>query len=279
MTDTRMRVLLDNGVFSHSGFAEGAVMQTAVHWGDTDLVLPVQGLVRKAPQENAEYQSQIEALFTVGRLIREGRIEAYDYSEILFERMRHRTEVQAYNALHGCRIHRCPPAVERSRFRSSTNFMDTISKGGKNDQKKSVKKGTTLGNANQISFFKWLCTLRKEHVDALISQAALIGLTAFEIESLKNVDWFQFLCERSESSENYPDVFHLWTAERNGFDALLTLDGKLQNLVSRVRNEKVRKVEIKTKVVRPLDLLPKLGIDKPDPVPMDANRFYRWRVK
>jgi hypothetical protein len=279
MTSTLMRVLLDNGVFSHSEFSEGAVMQTAVHWGDSDLVLPVQGLVRKAPQKNAEYQSQVEALFTVGRLIREGRIEAYDYSEILFERMRPRTEVQAYNALQGCTIHRCPPAVERSRFRGSMNFIDTISKGGKNDQKKSVKKGVTLGDANQIAFFKWLCTLRKEHVGALISQAALIGLTAFEIESLKNVEWFQFLCERSESSENYPDVFHLWTAERNGFDALLTLDGKLQNLVSRVRNEKVRRVEIKTKVVRPQDLLPKLGIDKPDPVPMDANRFYRWRVE
>jgi hypothetical protein len=267
-----MRVLFDNGIFSHSEFAEAAVMQTAMRWGDRDYVSPVHGLVRKAPHENAEYQSQMEALFTVGRLIREGWIEAYDYNEIRFERIRGKTAVQGCNALQGCTIHRCSPAVERSKFRSSMNFRDTISKGGKKDK----KAGVDLGEANQIASFKWLCTLGKEHVGALISLAPQIGLTGFEIASLNNIDWFQFLCQRSGSPENYPDVFHLWTAERNGLDALLTLDRRLRNLVSSVRNEKVRRVEIKTDVLRPLELLQKLGVDEPDPVPMDANRFYHW---
>jgi hypothetical protein len=268
MIRTIMRILLDNGIFSHSEFAEPAVMQTSVRWGDRDHVFSVHGLVRKAPDENAEYQSQQEALFTVGRLIREGRIEAYDYNEIQFERIRGKTAVQGCNALTGCTIHRCPPAVERSRFRKSINFMDVISKGGKKDK----RAGADLGEANQIAFLKWLCTLRKEQMGVLISLAPQIGLTGFEIESVKNIDWFKFLCQRSGSPENYPDVFHLWTAERNGLDALLTLDGRLQNLVSSVRNEKVRRFEIKTDVLRPLELLQKLGINDPDPVPMDANR-------
>ena len=44
--------------------------------------------------------------------------------------------------------------------------------------------------ANQISFFEWLCNLNKEQVNRIIEQAALIGLLPFEVESLKNIEWF-----------------------------------------------------------------------------------------
>ena len=108
----------------------------------------------------------------------------------------------------------------------------------------------------------------------MLPHATLIGLTEFDIESLRDICWFQFLCERSGSPENYPDVFHLWTAERNGLDALLTLDNGLRNLVSRVRSENVRTITIRTDVLHPLDLLRKLGIDNPDSVPMEPDRFY-----
>lgn len=271
-----MRVLLDNGIFSHSEFAESAVKETLVGWGDTKQVLPVHGLIRKTPDKNPEFQKQKEALFTVGRLIREGVIEAYDYREIQCERIRGRIGLRVCDALQGCTFHSCRPAVERSKFRQTVNFMDAISKGGKKD----CAAGLELSEANQIPFFEWLCNLEKEHIDALIRHGALIDLTAFEIESLRNVDWFRVLCQtsgsRENSRENYPDVFHLWTAERNGLDAVLTLDGKLKNLVSRVKKEKVKRVEIRTEVLLPMDLLQKLGITEPDPVPMDIDRFYRW---
>lgn len=264
--------MLDNGVFSHSEFAECAVKQTPVHWGDADHVVAIHGLVRKPPHKDLGYQRQIEALFTVGRLIREGVFEAYDYKEIECERMRDKIGFRVCNALTGCTIHRCQPALERSRFRKTINLRDAISKGGKKDR----KAGIDLGQANQIAFFEWLCTLTRKGVEALLQHAALIGLTELEIGSLRNIEWFQFLCERSGSPENYPDVFHLWTAERNGLDAVLTLEKGLPHLVSRVRNEKARTVEIRTEALRPLDLLNKLGIDEPDPVPMDADRFYYW---
>ncbi len=271
ITDTSMRILLDNGVFSHSEFAEPSIRRGSERWGNTKVILPVHGLVRKSPDKNRKYQAQKEALFTVGRLIREGDIEAYDYTEIQFERARGQIQLGMCNALTGCTIHRCLPALERSRFRQTVNLTDILSKGGKKDR----KAGVVLGEANQIAFFQWLCTLRKEQVAELIRHAAMIGLTAFEIESLRNIEWFQFLCERSGSSENCPDVFHLWTAERNGLDALLTLEMKgLPNLVSRVRNEKKTTIKIKTEVLRPLELLQKLGISEPDPVPLDPGRFY-----
>ena len=150
------------------------------------------------------------------------------------------------------------------------DLTDAISKGGKKD----AKAGVALGRANQLAFLKWLCARTKEDIELLTSDAVLIGLSEFEIESLRNVQWFQFLCDRSGSAENYVDVFHLWTAERNGRDALLTLDNGLINLVSRVRSEKNKTVAIRTDVLRPLGLLRTLGIDEPDPVPLEADRFY-----
>jgi hypothetical protein len=147
-----------------------------------------------------------------------------------------------------------------------------IAKGGKNDR----KAGKELGEANQISFFKQLCALNKEKVEAVIAScASIMHLTEFEIDSLRSISRFQFLCTRS-GIETYPDIFHLWTAERNGLDVFLTLDNDLPDLISRVNNEKRSRVKMNIEILRPLDLLKKMGIDQPDPVPMEANHFYRW---
>lgn len=267
-----MKILLDNGILIHSEFAEDAVIPTIVHWGGTTETRSVHGLMRKKPDEDTENQSQKNALFTVCRLIREGRIQAYDYIEIRFEGMRSSAPIQQFNALQNCQIHRCPTPVERSRFRQTIDFMEAISKGGKKDR----KAGAGLGMANQIPFFEWLCNLRKEDVNSIIKHAAAIGLLPFEVESLENIGWFQFVCRRSGSPENYPDVFHLWTAERNGLDAVLTLEKRLPNLISRINNERIKKIKIQTEVLRPLELLRKLGINQLDPVPMAPDRFYNY---
>jgi len=265
-----MRILLDTGVLIHSEFAVHATKQVSVRWGNRNIAAPVHGFVRKAADQNLEYQRQKEALFTVGRLIREGRLKAYVYIEILFEKMRGKGTFPVCDALKACDIQGCPAALERSKFVKTLDFWQMISKGGRKDRKPGVEPGT----ATQIAFLKWLCSLRKEAISALIEHAAQIGLDEFEVESLRNVHWFQFLCQRSGSSENYVDIFHLWTAERNDCDAVLTFDKKLPNLMSRVGKEKVKKIEIRAQVLRPLDLLRKLGIGKPDPVPMDSDRFY-----
>jgi hypothetical protein len=113
--------------------------------------------------------------------------------------------------LQKCSIRHCPPAVERSRFRQTINFGEHIAKGGKKDRvagDSNPKAAADLGNANQFPFLEWLCTLTKGSVSAIINQAARIGLTTFEVQSLENIEWFQFLCQRSASPENYVDVFH-----------------------------------------------------------------------
>ena len=207
ITDPPMRVLLDSRIFSHSEFAEGAIKGTPVRWGRTDQVLPVHGLGRKAPDQNLEYQRQKEALFTVGRRIREGRIEAYDYSEIRFERMRGQGRIREFNALQGCQIRECQPALERSRFRQTVDLTDAISKGGKKDR----KVGVELGTANQLAFLEGLCRLRRQDIDVFIQHGAQIGLTEFDIDSLRNVDWFQFFSGKFfvDFASNEPDEF-LW---------------------------------------------------------------------
>lgn len=267
-----MRVLFDTGVFGHADFAEPAVLHESVLWGKDNVVMPVHGFRRKPPHSDADYQGQIDALFTVGRLIREGQIEAYEYREIECERMRGRMAFSFCHALQDCQIYGCPAALERSKFRQTINLRDALAKGGKKDR----RNGVPLGSANQLAFFEWLCTIRKEHVPAFIQAASFIHLTEFEIESFSQLEWFQKACERSGSPENYPDVFHLWTAERNELDALLTLEKRLPNFVSRLSNEKAQKIMTKTAVLRPIDLLNKLGIQTPDPVPMEHGRFYYY---
>lgn len=266
-----LRVLMDAGVVIHSEFAEPAVKETSaspLRWSDGSAIR-ISGLKRKQPDQDEEYGKQKEALFTVGRMIREQNIEGYTYSEINVEHLRGRPLVQEFNALHGCALHKCEPAIGRSRFRRTSDFMDFFAKGGKKDRDLGLD-----GQANQIAFFEWLCTLDRGCVDVIIEHASLIGLNQFEVESLRNLDWFQLICARSGSSENYPDVFHLWTAERHGLDALLSLDKKLPRLVDRVKNEKKREIDIRTEVLQPLDLLHRFGISKPDPVPITSGRFY-----
>jgi hypothetical protein len=59
-------------------------------------------------------------------------------------------------------------------------------------------------------------------------------------------------------------MFHLWTEERHGLDAMLTLEKKLPRLVARVQGEKRNQIEINAAVLRPLELLAALGISEPD---------------
>ena len=117
---------------------------------------------------------------------------------------------------------------------------------------------------------EWLCALDRESGTLLIEHAQLIGWTPFEIESLENLGSFQAVCLRSGSSNNFPDVFHLWTAQRHGMCALVALENGLPDLVARIRNEKKREIGITTEALRPLDLLRRLGIYEPDPVPIEC---------
>ncbi len=268
---SRIKVLLDNGIFSHSEFAQDAVEEISLFWAGRKQRSIISGIRRKPPHKDGAFQAEIDLLPTIGQLIRGHVIRAYDSKEIKCERLRYRPSHPCGNALDGCQIETCPPPIDRSKFGSTVNIADYFAKGGKKD----IQVGTPLGQANQIAFFKLLCSLTEEGARVLVAHANMLRLTTFEAESLHSLQWFKTLCQRSQSPENYPDVFHLWTAERNGLEVLLTLDEGLPKLVSRVRGEKKKKVEIKTEVLCPSQLLALLGVNDRAPVPIAPGRFYQ----
>jgi predicted nucleic acid-binding protein len=237
-------------------------------WGNSELCIPIDGMMRKSPASDSAYQAQKDALFTVGRLIRESKIQAFTYDEIEYERFRARARSRYGNALRACIIQKCPPAIDRTKFRSGS-FFDVIQKNGKKDRKKR-KKSSELG---QIPFFTWLKSLSDNEVKSIISNSSHINLTKFEIESFKKLDEFKLICDEANNPENFPDAFHLWTAHRNSLDAFLTLDKGLIKLSTRITQ---KSSIFHLAALQPLELLKKLKIETPDPVPLEFNRFYYW---
>jgi hypothetical protein len=174
------------------------------------------------------------------------------------------------DALAECEIQTCPPAIERSRFQRGDYFA-FARKGGKTDQ----KQGLDL-RLSQIAFMQMLCGLGNGFLLGLMPYKDILGLTEFEIESLKNLKSFQQFCKISNSPENYPDMFHLWTAQRNRMDVFLTLDNKLANIAQTIRKTRGVTLEFPTQVLRPLELLDLVGIKEPDPIPIRRDCLYTF---
>ena len=266
-----MKVLLDNCILSDAELAERVTREKAIAWGDIRETVVESGY-RKRVFNDESHQKEVDALVTVGRLIREGKVEAFTYNELEFESFRRSVTIKAFNALNGCQISRCSAPIERSKFRKTNDFSAYESKGGKQD-----KRYGDVSRFGQVPFFDWLVQLDVLAVQKLVSHRAELGLTDFEVESLEQLDWFKFVCQRSASTENYPDMFHLWTAERNEIEAFLTLERTLPNIVRQIKESKKRMHDIKTLVLSPAQLLALLGINKLDELPIEAGRFYPER--
>jgi hypothetical protein len=119
-----------------------------------------------------------------------------------------------------------------------------------------------------------LCDLNDGSASYLIQAKDLIGSTNFEIDSLMNLKCFQQLCRISRSAENYPDMFHLWTAQRNRIEILLTLDNRLINIATTIGKSRGIQIEFLTQVLSPSELLSLFGVKEPDPIPIKHDRFY-----
>ena len=276
MTDSMnpavVKVLLDNGIISNAEFIEPAIKTQELLWGSHKILDHIPGFRRKPPHENEEYQRQINAIFTIGRLIREGRISAYTSNEIRFESYRRRCTIKEFNALKHCNIFNCPTPIERSKFRKTISFSEHVSKGGKKD----IAKGVDLGSANQIPFMEWLRDLDEPTIHRILEYREILDLTEFEVESLRKIEWYKFICSRFRSSENLPDAFHLWTAERNHMDVFLTLEKTLPNLVKQIKEDKNNRLTITTEVLRPIEFLCWMGVKEPDEVPIKHDKFYTF---
>ncbi len=273
MKNSRTKIvsaLLDNNVIGGAECARYVERDEELDWGEVRTSLKVTGIVRKQLAQNNAYQLEMDAIHTVGRLIREERIRAFTYHELKFERARRRPFVQEFNALRECEIEMCCSPIERSKFRVTGNFSEHLRKGGKKDK----DNGFFDNTYSQIGFIKWLANINKSQVEAILSNAELFHLSEFEIESLESLGWFQKLCRKFGGEENYPDAFHLWTAERNNLDYFLTLENKMANIFHDIVKGR-KAISMNVRVVKPTELLAEIGVKELDTVPIENNRFYR----
>lgn len=267
-----MKVLVDTGVISAADFLEGDSRIQELKWGKGVARTTIAGFRRIEPSHDPDQEREKDALFTIGRLARERYVELYTYIELNVEMWRRpRGRDPLLNAFLNCRIEQCPAPIERSKFRTTIDMKEWFAKGGKTDR----GRGVPPSKFNQIPFFQWLSNLSSDEIATLASHSKQIGLDKFEVLSLHDLPWFQTLAHAFASPENLPDCFHIWTARRNGMDALLTLEKKLPRTVEQFKRRKQNAIDTGIAIVRPTELLGQLKLSV-DAVPVEPGRFYSY---
>ncbi len=259
-----MKVLLDNGILSHAEFLVGSAREDEVNWGGKLHAVDVVGYRRKPALKDENQQSEMEALFTVGRLIRENKIHAFSYIELVFEKIRGRGRIQECNALKNCKFGSVEAPLDRSKL-FQTSMGEFIEKGDRKFRDSSF---------TQIGFVKWLFSLEDRGIELLKKHSAQIGFSQFEQESLSYIPQLQKLCQHPITVKDYPDLLHIWTAERNKLNYFLTLDKKFKRKFSEVNSRMNVCDRFHVNIVTPIEFLHLLEIKQFDPVPVEHNRFY-----
>jgi hypothetical protein len=258
------KVLLDHSIVTNA---------SRMHWVKRPLVdpsgqffgNPLLCAERVDPFSDPEWEAEAEAIYTVGKLIREKKVEAVSSMELKWEAIRDYLGRPPLDALDGCDIGMVPNPIERGKFVGSS-LENYVKKGGKKDGE---------NGASQIAFFDRLCQFGPDAVARILELRERLNLTDFECESLRDLEWFQTLSRRLRSKENLPDAFHLWTAKRNGIDVFLTLDLKLLNQVAAIEKEKSG-FRLGVKVRSPIRFLQEEGVAQPEPYPCVAGQFYTF---
>jgi hypothetical protein len=266
-----LKVLVDNGAVSAASFLIPAQRAQELKWGDQAAHLAIAGFVRTPIAKDAEQQAEKDALFTIGRLARAGRVSLFTYVELSAEQWRGSLRREPFvNAFAGHKANQCHAPIERTKFRAGLGFDEWMAKGGKKDRKQD-RASNDLG---QIPFLSWLASLSDAHTNALMGIAAKLRLTEFEVDSLRDLGWFQALAKELGSQENLPDCFHIWTARRNNIPVFLTLEKTLPRRIEQIQNRRQQALEIDVAVLRPSALMLRLGITELDTVPLEPERVY-----
>lgn len=268
-----MKVLVDTGVISSSDFLVGDSQVQELKWGDGLTHATIAGFKRVTLDRDAGQQLEKDALFTVGRLARAGKITLHTYSELSIEIWRRpRGKEPFVNAFEQCKFLQCPAPIERSKFGSTLDMKQWMAKGGKSDK----EKGLPSGEFSQISFFEWLSNLSPAEIAVLTSHSKLLRLDDFEVLSLQDLPFFQVLTRAFLSPENLPDCFHIWTARRSGLDAFLTLEKKLPRTIEQIKKRNRGSIDSGVSVLRPTELLQLLEVVEIDAVPVNLDHFYTY---
>lgn len=248
-SQTSVPIMIDNCITSLSDTMQCVSKTVEIEIRGVSRSVQVRGFERRpAPGPDEEWKrNQLDCLPSVARLAREGVVSCYTYSELRHEAWK-RPGSFPTNII-GRLFSEVPfvdvdAAVERSYF-FQTDFSEYIS----TDQ--------------VVKFCKWLNAAKfDEHIDRL---AALGRYPEFLLANLRNVDRYRNLCA-GLSERQYPDAFHLWTAEVNGAKYFLTTDRKFIRALTQSKN-----IELPCAPVGPERLLEVLSVKARDPFSHPEN--------
>jgi hypothetical protein len=219
-------------------------------WGDSTLDFEVVGYERKPLTHHAWKREQISCIPTIRKLAYEGFISLLTYSELQHERLKRPGSFppsRIGNIFSGITINHVNAAVERSYF-----FQQEI--------------GTYIKVEEVIGYCKWLLTPGIERLAEKLSGNS--QYPSHLLENLGKIQRFRDLCS-GLSEKQYPDAFHLWTAEVNHSDYFLTIDGKFIRAMT-----ETKKIHLPCKPISPLDLLSLFEVDEREPFEYQEDQFY-----
>ena len=246
-----IRVLLDTMVLRHTATTVSVYKKHSLRVASIEHTYNVLGMQRNIHHISSGrwIKNQVEALPTVMKQAREGKILIYNYIELEFEIMKGNWfELRGGKGdlFKDIKIELLPSAVERSKLYQM-------------DMSEYLKKETL------IKFCKFLLEVDFKEIEK--RPLLLSKFTDFEKQNLKSLNRFKELCSSLDET-HYPDALHLWTAEVNGLDFFLTSDRKFINVMTQTSL-----AQLKTKPICPVDLLDFMGIKEREPMPINDYDF------
>ena len=247
-----MKVFLDNCIMSASDTMQGAKKQSPLNWGGSVEWVDVIGYMRKPlPSVNHQWKrDQIECLPTIGKIAKEGLISLYTYFELQAEGWK-RAGSFPVNGIgqifSGVTINHVEAAVERSSFCQ-------------------IELGRHVETQRVIDYCKWLISPGIEQFADQLTKKWHGSARA--LHNLKKVQRFRELC-RGLAEKQYPDAFHLWSAELSGADIFLTIDGKFIRAMTESKN-----IRLPCRPVSPSRLLEILQVEEREPFEFREGIFY-----
>ncbi|MBM9615267.1 hypothetical protein JWJ90_13365 [Desulfobulbus rhabdoformis] len=257
MLGTRMahsppKVFVDNCIMSVSETMQAVSKQFPLNWGDSVQWVDVVGYMRKPlPNLKDEWKrNEIKFLPTIGRIAREGKISLFTYFELQSEGWKRSGSFAANsigNIFSGVSIKSVEAAVDRSYF-----FQ--------------MELGKFIKTQQVIEYCKWLMSPGIEKLADRLSGNPAYPL--WLLNNIKNVQRFRELCQ-GLAEKQYPDAFHLWSAEVNGSDLFLTIDGKFIRAMTQSK-----RISLPCQPMSPSKLLNELKIEERDPFEFQEGQFY-----
>lgn len=223
--------------------------EKVVQWGPHTVSAKLPGFRRKRMDDKR--WAQVRCLPTIARLAREKHLTLFTYSELIFEGMHSGRKFygSCHDLLRGVELAHVDMAVERSYFHQTSDFSAAVS-----------------GDALAAFIDEFLLPLDAEKFLQLVGGHP--HFPKYLIDNLRNLDRFRLLCENLTRDQRR-DAMHLWTAEVNGLDYYLTMDGKFRNVM--VETKKVGCHP--TRVVLPHELVDALGVGKLDDFPVPEGDY------